>query len=110
MVAAGKVAKFECSITYPVMVAPTGAAVQERVTVSFDVTATLRVGAGGTRMTTLTTWEAEATPRALDAVSVTGKLPGVVKVWLGFWSVLRAVPSPKFQDQLVGVPLVVSVN
>ena len=30
-------------------------------------------------------------------------------VWLGFWSVL-VVPSPKFQDQLVGVPVEESVK
>ena len=49
-------------------------------------------------------------PLALVAVSVTVKSPAAVKVWLGFCAVEVALPSPKFHDQLVGLPVDVSVN
>jgi hypothetical protein len=48
-------------------------------------------------------------PDVLDTVSVTVFDPAVEYVWLGFCSV-DVVPSPKFHDHDVGVPVEVSVN
>jgi hypothetical protein len=53
--------------------------------------------------------EAEVDPPALEAVSVTVKVPELAYVCAGLW-VVSVVPSPKFHDQLVGLPVDVSVN
>jgi hypothetical protein len=67
------------------------------------------VGVAGMEATVMTC-VATLVPRALVAVSVTGKMPAAAKVCAGLWRVDRALPSPKFHDQLVGTPVVVSVN
>jgi hypothetical protein len=83
---------------------------QARVTVVDELAVAVRpLGAFGT-LETVTTWTVEDVPRALVAVSVTAKIPIEANVWVGFWRVLTAVPSPKFQDQLVGTPEVASVK
>jgi hypothetical protein len=48
-------------------------------------------------------------PELLVTVRVTVLDPAVVKMWLGF-RVVEVVPSPKLQDQAVGLPSDVSVN
>ncbi len=48
-------------------------------------------------------------PTALVAVRVTVKAPEVAKAWVGFCCVL-VPPSPKVQDQAVGVLVEVSVK
>jgi hypothetical protein len=48
-------------------------------------------------------------PLALVAVKVTVKVPALLKVWLGFFTLL-VPPSPKLQDQLVGELVEVSVK
>jgi hypothetical protein len=48
-------------------------------------------------------------PEFPKTVKVTVFVPSVEKVWVGFWRLLLP-PSPKFQDQLVGLPDDVSVN
>ena len=53
---------------------------------------------------TVITFEVLLEPEALAAVKVTVKEPALLKVWLGFCEVL-VLPSPKFQDQLVGDPV-----
>jgi hypothetical protein len=65
---------------------PAGAAGHEKVkepvvrSALMAVSATLNTGAGGTSTTAEITCDADAVPRAFDAVSVTGKLPGPVYV------------------------------
>ena len=48
-------------------------------------------------------------PAEFVTVNVTAKDPALLKVLLGFCEVLE-VPSPKFQDQLVGEPVEESVK
>ncbi len=66
----------------------------------------LATGAGAVTVITL---EALLEPEALIAVKVTVKDPALLKVWLGFLEVL-VLPSPKFQDQLVGLLVEESVK
>jgi hypothetical protein len=48
-------------------------------------------------------------PAEFVAVRVTVYAPATLYVWLGFrW--IEVVPSPKFQDQLVGAPVELSVK
>jgi hypothetical protein len=43
-------------------------------------------------------------PPVLVTVSFALKMPGLLYVWLGFWSVL-VLPSPKLQEKLVMIPV-----
>ena len=61
-------------------------------------------------MTTVQVWLAVFEPAALVAVRVTVNAPAAAKEWVGFWIELVAVPSPKFQDQAVGLPVEASVK
>jgi hypothetical protein len=58
---------------------------------------------------TVMLWLLDFDPAALLAVSVIVNVPALAKMWLGFCDVL-VDPSPKFQDQPVGLPVEVSVN
>ena len=60
-------------------------------------------------MDTVTVCEAEAEPAALVAVRVTVYRPKAVYVFDGLRN-REVVPSPKFQDQLAGLPDDVSVK
>jgi len=67
------------------------------------VNETIRAGA------TVNVWVAVLEAVLLLTDNVTVFDPAAVYVWLGFWAV-DVVPSPKFQDQEVGLPADVSVN
>lgn len=58
---------------------------------------------------TVTVYSARSLPLALDAVNWTWYEPAAVKVWVGLLTV-EVPPSPKTQDQDVGVFVDVSVN
>ena len=51
----------------------------------------------------------EFDPPALPTVKVTVNVPAVLNEWAGFWDAL-VPPSPKVQDQDVGLPVEASVN
>jgi hypothetical protein len=63
----------------------------------------------GAGAATVTRRDAEFPPPALEAVSVTVKVPALVYVCDGLCAVL-VEPSPKLHDQLLGTPVDVSVK
>jgi Flp pilus assembly protein TadG len=86
------------------------------IDVSVNWTACPAAGEAGVNVNDATTATATVTVRVVladpvpfVAVRVTVFDPAVAKEWLGFCEV-EVAPSPKFQDQAVGVPVDVSVN
>jgi hypothetical protein len=70
--------------------------------------ANLNAAIGGATLT-VTEWLTVLDPAVFAAVSVTVNIPAVAKAWDGFREVL-VLPSPKLQDQELGLPVLVSVN
>ncbi len=64
---------------------------------------------GGGTLTVMVVW-AVLEPPELVAVSLAVNVPAPAYIWSGLWSVESGDPSPKFQLQLVGIPVEVSVN